>query len=240
MKIMFVEARSRIDEIALDRALLALKDHENIGLVATAQFLHLFQQVKAAFEKAGKTILTKKPSRHAVKDGQILGCDVSATPEEADAILYIGTGEFHPLGIQTQKPVFALNPFTGAVERISEKDIRKMQLQQQARIAKFNEAKTVGILVSTKPGQHEVQGKAGDLKKAIEKQGKQAFVFMAETFSPQELENFPHVDVWINTACPRIVDDLKSYKKLIVNANELPEPAGTHSDSQIQGHSTSC
>ena len=221
MKVMFIEAKSKLTEIDLDRALLAVKDFENIGLVATVQFLHLFPQIKAVLEKAGKGVLTAKPSRHATKEGQILGCDTSAAPEEADAVLYIGTGEFHPLGIQTPKPVFVLNPFTGAVQRISEKDIRKMQLQQQARIAKFNEAKTVGILVTTKPGQNEVQAKAADLKKGMEKQGKQAFVFMAETFSPQELENFPQVEVWVNTACPRIVDDLKSYKKTIVNANEL-------------------
>ncbi|MFH0869255.1 MAG: 2-(3-amino-3-carboxypropyl)histidine synthase subunit 1/2 [archaeon] len=221
MKIMFVEAKAKLDDLRLDRALIALADFEKVCLVATVQFLHLFPQVRSVFERAGKTVLIGKPSLHASKEGQILGCDASAVPEEADAVLYIGTGEFHPLGIAVQKPVFALNPFTGAVERVSEKDIRKMQLQQQARIAKFNEAAVVGILTTTKPGQNEVQRSVTDLKKEIEKLGKKAFVFIGDSFSPQELENFPQIDVWVNTACPRIVDDLKMYKKTIVNANEI-------------------
>lgn len=221
MKVMFIEAKGKLEDIELDRLLLAVKDFEKIGLVATVQFLNLFPQIKALLEKAGKTILVNNPKFHATKKGQILGCDASAAPEDADAIVYVGTGEFHPLGILVQKPIITFNPFTGSAQRISEKDIRKIQLQQQARIAKFNDAKTVGILVTTKPGQHEVQAKFTELRKNIEKIGKKVFVFMAETFSPQELENFPQIDVWVNTACPRIVDDLKSYKKTVVNANEL-------------------
>jgi len=218
---MFVEAKGRIEELELDRVLIALKDFEKIGLVATVQFLDLFPQVKMVLEKAGKVVLISKPRFHAVKTGQILGCDTSAVPEDADAILYIGTGEFHPLGINAEKPIFVLNPFTGAVQRISEKDIRKMQLQQQARVVIFNDAKNVGILVTTKPGQYEVQSKSADLKKKIDALGKKTFVFITDCLSPHELENFPQIDVWVNTACPRIVDDIKLYKKPIVNANEL-------------------
>lgn len=221
MKIMFIEARSKIEDLKLDRALITLADYEKIGVVATIQFLHLLPQVRQVFAKVGKRVLTRKPGLSAVKDGQILGCDASAVPEEADAILYIGTGEFHPLGILQQKPVFCLNPFTGAITKIAEKDARRMQLQQQVRIAEFNDAKTIGILVTTKPGQHELQGKTGDLKKKIEKLGKKIFVFTADTFNPQELENFPQVEVWVNTACPRVADDFKSYKKPVVNAGEL-------------------
>jgi len=221
MKIMFVDAKAKIDDLKLDRALIALAGHEKICLVATVQFLHLFPQVSAVLGRAGKTALVCKPTLHCSKEGQILGCDASAALEEADAVLYLGTGEFHPLGIKTQKPVFALNPFTGAVEKISEKIIRKMQLRQLARVAKFNEAKTVGILATVKPGQHEVQKNVSELKKGIEKLGKSAFIFISDCFSPQELENFPQIDVWVNTACPRLVDDFESYRKVVVNANEL-------------------
>ncbi len=225
MKVLFVEAKSTLNEIKLDRAVVAVNKYKIVGLVSTVQFLDLLPGVQGLLEKAGHKISISKPSLHVVKAGQLLGCDVTAIPQDCDCILYVGTGEFHPFGISlTQfgsKPFFKLNPFTGVCEQLSEKEIRKMQLQQQARIARFKEAKTVGILVTLKPGQHEMQGHVEKIKNKLEKEGKEVFVFISDTLNPAELENFPQIEAWINTACPRMVDDQEVYKKPVVNALEI-------------------
>lgn len=221
---MFVEAKAKLKELKLDKAIVALNKFKKIGLVSTVQFLELLPDVQKTLEKAGHQISMAKPQLHAIKAAQLLGCDVTAIPQDCDCVLYIGTGEFHPFGIGltqfAEKPFFILNPFSGTVEKLSEKEIRKMQLQQQARIIKFKEAKTVGILVTLKLGQNEMQGNVNVIKEKLEKEGKEVFVFIGDTLNPAELENFPQIDAWVNTACPRVVDDQELYKKPVVNVSE--------------------
>ena len=154
MRVMFAEAKSTLEEIKLDKAIVAVNKYKKVGLVSTIQFLDFLPDVQKTLEKAGHQVLTSKPQLHAIKAAQLLGCDVTAIPQDCDCVLYVGTGEFHPFGIGltqfSSKPFFKLNPFTGNVEILSEKEIRKMQLQQQARIVNFKAAKTIGILFTLK------------------------------------------------------------------------------------------
>ena len=74
------------------------------------QHKHELKKVKEIIEKAGK---------NAVIGGQILGCDVNAAKKiknKVDAFLYIGSGEFYPLGValETGKKVIIANPKTNA------------------------------------------------------------------------------------------------------------------------------
>jgi len=224
MKIMFVEAKSK-EEMQLDRIIVALKDFQKVGLVSTVQFSDQLPTLIKTLERAGKQVFMSKPRLHAVKDAQVLGCDVTAAVDldpKVECILFVGTGWFHPLGAgyQMEKPVFKLNPFTGVVERVSERDIHKWQLKQQVRIAKAKEAKVYGLLVTTKPGQLNLE-KAYELKTKLQATGKQVFIFIADTVNPGELLNFPEIEAWINTACPRMVDDQELFNRPIVNPYEL-------------------
>jgi len=225
MKVMFIEAKSN-REVQLDKTILALKDFQKVSVISTVQFLNQVPFVIKTLERAGKQVFIAKPRLHAVKEAQVLGCDATAALDldnKIDCVLYVGTGLFHPLGAgyHTEKPVFRLDPFTGQIEMLSEKQIRKWQLQQQARIVKAKEANVYGILVTQKPGQNEMQAKAYDLKKKFEAQGKRAYVFISDTINTNDLLNFPQIECWVNTACPRMVDDQELYNKPIVNASEL-------------------
>ncbi len=224
MKLLFINAKAKLNDIDLAEAIKAIKNYKTISLISTVQFLHLLDKTKAKLEAAGYKVLIGMPKVHAINKGQVLGCDVSAIAEKADCVLYIGTGKFHPLGIAASSaanlPMFCVEPFSGSVERVSAQEIRKFQLKQQARIVGFKAAKKVGILVTLKPGQHEMQGHVERIKEKLEKEGKQVFVFIGDTINPSELENFPQIEAWVNTACPRMVDDQELYKKPIVNASE--------------------
>ena len=75
---------------------------KKVGLVTTVQHKHELKKIKELIEKTGKK---------TVIGGQILGCDVNAAKKiksKVDAFLYIGSGEFHPLGValETNKKVF--------------------------------------------------------------------------------------------------------------------------------------
>jgi len=225
MKVMFVEARAK-DKVKLDAKVLAsLKQFNSIGLLATIQFIDSLNSIKTELEKQGKKVIISEPSKHTVYPGQVLGCDVSAAisiQDKVDCFLYIGDGKFHPLGIaiQTNKPVLTLNPYNNTIGKIDENEKRRWLSKQAARVSKVKDAKTIGILVSTKPGQHNLE-KALQIKKALEKKSKQVFLFIADTFNPNDLLNFPQIQAWINTACPRIVDDQEVFKKPIADVREL-------------------
>ncbi|MBD3263191.1 diphthamide biosynthesis enzyme Dph2 [Candidatus Woesearchaeota archaeon] len=225
MEVMFVEAKAK-KKVNIGKSVLnKLKDFKTIGLVATVQFVSQLPEIKSELKKAEKQIVISKPNKHAVYPGQVLGCDVSAAikiQNKVDCFLYIGDGKFHPLGIavQTNKPVIILNPYTNKVNKLSDAEKKKWLKKQAARVSKVRDAQILGILVTTKPGQQNLK-RAEQIKKKLQSQGKQAFVFVADTINPNDLLNFPQIQAWINTACPRLVDDQELFKKSIANADEI-------------------
>jgi 2-(3-amino-3-carboxypropyl)histidine synthase len=205
MKILHIPAISKI-KIELSKEQIA-KLPKKLGIVTTIQHL---QEIESLAKKIG-----------AINAGQILGCDVSRAEkikDKVDAYLYVGTGEFHPLGVAraTKKDVYIFNPFSKAISKISNEDIIKYEKKRKAALVKFLSAKRVGILVSTKKGQ-------SNMKKALElskKKDKEYFIFAFDTLIEPELENFPFIECWVNTACPRIADG----KANIINIDEIPKP----------------
>ncbi|MDP2908884.1 MAG: diphthamide synthesis protein, partial [Nanoarchaeota archaeon] len=140
--------------------------------------------------------------------GVVLGCDTSAAEnikDKVDFFVYIGTGKFHPLGValKTGKKVLVANPLTNQVSEISKEEVESYKKKLKGKYLKFLNAKKVGILVSTKAGQYRLK-KAFELQEKLEKP---SYIFMANNFSENELENYTDVGIFINTACPRIEFD---------------------------------
>ena len=87
-------------------------------------------------------------------------------------------------------------------------------------IARSEDARTFGIIVSSKIGQVRME-MARDLKALAEKHGLQANIFLMDLVSPDFLEGY-HVDAWVNTACPRIaIEDVLQYKKPLLTPPEF-------------------
>ena len=74
-------------------------------------------------------------------------------------------------------------------------------------------------MVSLKPGQYSYK-KAEEIKNKLKQQGKDCFIFVFDTLDSNELNNFPFIDFWVNTLCPRIADDKD--KKNIIDMSEIP------------------
>ena len=51
---------------------------------------------------------------------------------------------------------------------------------------------------------------------------KKFYFFVDNTISYGQLENFPFVEVWVNTACPRIgLDDQEAFRKGVLNLKDV-------------------
>ena len=230
MEILFEEIRS--DKSLIDvtkQAYSKIKSSKfnSIGLVSTVQHVGQLKKAKEWLEAQDFKVYIGKPGPKAKYSGQILGCDVGSAnsiKDKVNCIFYYGTGKFHALAVRyaTDLPVFALDPFANVVLEISDQEKQQYVKKRVIRIAKAKEANMFGLMVSTKPGQNQLR-LAEELKAKVDAKGKKAFIFLADTFNPNEILNFPDIDVWVNTACPRIVEDQDQYFKLLINSDELIE-----------------
>ena len=219
MKIMMVEGRytGKINLSNLDVSILP----KRIGLATTVQFLDFVGEIKQYLESNGKIILVDKLKQKY--EGQLLGCDVGGADkikENVDAFLYIGTGMFHPLGIaiNIDKDVFCYDPLSAILSKIDKRHVEKYNMKRKGAYLKFLESKEIGFLVSLKPGQN-------NFKKAIEwkekLKDKNCYIFAFDTLDFSQIENFPFVECWVNTACSRILDDYSKFPKPLVDLSDI-------------------
>ena len=214
-----VEGRytGKIDLSNLDASILP----QRIGLATTVQFLDFIDEVKHYLQEHGKEVFVDKMRQKY--EGQLLGCDYGAAEkirENVDAFLYFGTGKFHPLGIalNIDKEVFCYDPLIAVMSRIDKGEIERYNRKRKAAYLKFLEADNIGLLVSLKPGQNNFK-KAAELKKQLN--GKNCFIFVSDTIDFNQIENFPFIQCWVNTACNRILDDYDKFPKPLVDLGDI-------------------
>jgi diphthamide biosynthesis enzyme Dph1/Dph2-like protein len=137
---------------------------------------------------------------------------------KVDAFLYVGTGEFHPIRMALEsggKDVYCYDPQAKKLFKLPKKAVDDHNKRVRGQLLRFYHAKTVGLLVTTKPGQingrisaYSAQEKMGlPLQFLKRKDGKKYYLFAIETLDHQRLEDFPFIDCWVNFACNRIADD---------------------------------
>jgi len=218
----YIEYRVDISVPDLEKTLAVLKPYSKLAIGTTIQHSHQFDEIRKFFEKNNKKIVTGK-SELAHEEGQVLGCDASVVlkAKDADAILFIGNGMFHPLAIESKLPVFIFNPLDGKIRQIND-EIEKLRKKRRGVIVKALSCKNFGILVSTKPGQFNLP-QAKLAKKELEKRKLNAEILVANELEPLNVNNFMVFDCYVNTACPRMSDDTDEYGKPVLTIAMLQE-----------------
>ncbi len=219
MKIMMVEGRYK-GEINLSN-LDANTLPKTIGLATTVQFLDFVDEIKKYLESKGKIVFADKIRQKY--DTQLLGCDTGAAEkvkDNVDAFLYIGTGIFHPLGIalNIEKDVFCYDPLNAILSKIDRAEVERYNKKRKGAYLKFLQSTEIGILVSLKPGQNNFK-KAVELKKQLKE--KSCYIFAFDTLDFNQIENFPFIQCWVNTACNRILDDYSKFPKPLVDLSDI-------------------
>jgi 2-(3-amino-3-carboxypropyl)histidine synthase len=172
-----------------------------IGLVTTVQHVHLLDEVARYLESRGIQCRIAPGSDRTPYAGQVLGCSFEAARATGAAeILFVGTGIFHPLGVQlaTGARVIALDPYTGEVQ---EADASRLLRKRFAVIEKARAAESIGIIFSLKSGQQRL-----DLARRLESLAPNAFIVTLREVTPDVLLNLG-LDCYVNTACPRLAYD---------------------------------
>ncbi len=216
-----------VDLEVLRSALPLLAPYKKLGLVTTVSHLHQLDDMKKILREGDRSnpheVLTTRGAM-AILEGQVLGCDSSAADKLAgkvDALVYFGGGEFHPLGIKSKMPIFAVNPYARSARRIDE-DIEKKRKREQGMLIATSQAKSIGILVSTKSGQFGLRAAESAKKKLLALGIPRVAILVTGEVDFNSLKDFNSFDAYITTACPRLVDDAERVEKPIVNLSMLP------------------
>jgi 2-(3-amino-3-carboxypropyl)histidine synthase len=218
MKRLFIEGRYK-GRVILPK----LKMESPIGIFTPVQFVDNLDSIASQIENQGLKTKTYKPG-HARYKGQVLGCSIERFPG-VKSILYVGDGRFHPLALafKNKVPVHCYNPFTRKMSIINDEELSHYRKMKEKAIKRFLMSDSVGILVSTKEGQSRLKH-AIQLKKKLEAGKKKAYVLLADELNLQGLENFPFIQCFVNTACPRIsYDEYQKSPKPIVELDDILE-----------------
>jgi 2-(3-amino-3-carboxypropyl)histidine synthase len=222
--IVYIEAKAKLNiEPAVEKAVPLMKPWKKIGLATTIQHADRLEQAKKILEKAEKTVYIGNTG-HGKRPGQILGCDYAnakAITDKVEAFLFIGGGRFHPLGLflATMKPTVVADPFENTAYVIDE-DAQKIILKRWANINEAKNAQIFGVIVGLKPGQTNIQA-AVEIKEELEKNSKRAVLLALREINPASLMQFPTLDAYVNTACPRVAfDESSGFKKPVLTIAE--------------------
>ncbi len=220
--VLFIELSSDLDVLPLlEEALPKLK--KSVAITAAIQYVPFLPTVKGFLEQNGLEVHVGEGDSRVAYPGQILGCNFSApkaVAEDVEQFLYVGEGNFHPLGISlaTGKDVLVVDPEMNEVRDMAEFRDRILR-QRHAIITELASASTFGIIVSSKIGQNRF-GLARKIKEDLEKKGKKAVLFLLDNLNPDYLIGLD-VDAFVSVACPRIaIDDFALHKKSIITPVE--------------------
>jgi 2-(3-amino-3-carboxypropyl)histidine synthase len=180
-----------------------------VGLITNIQHMKLLPDVSSLLRKSG---------REAVIGGQVLGCwyvNANKIEDSVDAFLFVGSGVFHSLGLKTEKPVYALDLEKMKIEKV---DMSLFEKRRYVHIFNARNAKSFAVLVTSKAGQHNLIGSAEKIKKQLEERDKKAYILVMDEITDSVLSGIK-VDAFINTACPRLLDD--TWSRPFINAGDV-------------------
>jgi 2-(3-amino-3-carboxypropyl)histidine synthase len=228
----YIEARATVSvEKAVAAALPLLSGYVKVGLATSVQHLQAINEAREILTRAGKTVVVGD-NRQTAYAGQVLGCNyrnVKSIADEVDAFLFLGGGLFHALGValSTSKPTVIADPYDNRAFSVDD-EAQKILRQRWASIQEATKAKTIGVLIGLKPGQKKVD-LALKIKESAVKHGCAAYLLAAREVTPEALMEFPSIDAYVNTACPRISLDAPKFSKPVLTVNEFMVAVGESS-----------
>ncbi len=218
------EAKARfLDMVGRDAPLAG----NRLGLVGSIQHLHLLEDFSDRLQEAGFEVTIPTGGERLTFPGQVLGCNYSGDDSSIGHYLFLGSGDFHPIGLvlHTGKPLAMLDPYTGDATEMGRDRIERILRQRFGLIMAVEEAERFAILIGEKPGQMR-RSLALRMKKMLEKHGKKGYLLALEHIGPELVDFYP-VDAYVNTACPRIaIDDSTRYGKPLITPFELEVALG--------------
>ena len=227
-KILYVPLFSNVDPFPImEDAVEELADPDDdpdVGLVTTAQHMNRFDEMSEWLEDRGYEVHVRRGDDRLTHEGQVLGCNYASAEVDADQILYVGGGKFHPMGLameHQEKRVIIGDPVNNVVKVA---DAERFMKQRYATVHKAMDAERWGVIFCTKIG----QGRWEQAQNILDGND-DAYLITMDEVTPDRLRNFDF-DAFVNTGCPRITtDDGPQFHKPMLTPGEYEIAVGNKS-----------
>ncbi|MDL5360737.1 diphthamide biosynthesis enzyme Dph2 [Halalkalicoccus sp. NIPERK01] len=220
-KIIYVPLFSNVEVLPIIEESLEEIEGEEVGLVTTAQHMNRFEEMREFLEERGYTVHTRKGDDRLTHEGQVLGCNYASADIDADNVLYVGGGKFHPLGLAMEHPeknVVIADPVNNVVTIA---DTEKFMKQRYGAVHRAMDAEKWGVIFCTKIG----QGRWDEAERIVD-ENENAYLITMDEVTPDRLRNFD-MDAFVNTGCPRITtDDGPQFHKPMLTPGEYEIAVG--------------
>ena len=220
----YVEARATVNiSEAVEKALPLLEKWRRIGLATTVQHVQTLDVVREVLVRAAKIVIIGDAGRLSYP-GQVIGCDYSnakSIVKDIEAFLFVGGGRFHALGValSTSKPTIVADPYDNRAFSVDDEADRVLR-QRWRSVEEAQKARNFGILIGLKPGQKNLE-QALQIKRKLEEKGKNACMFAIREATSEALSEFPTIEAYVNTACPRLsIEDAQRFRVTVLSKNE--------------------
>ncbi|MEF8913931.1 diphthamide biosynthesis enzyme Dph2 [Natronomonas sp.] len=232
-KIIYVPLFSNVEVTPImEESLEELADPDEdpaVGLVTTAQHMNKFDEMRSWLEDRGYEVEVRRGDDRLTHEGQVLGCNYASADVDADQILYVGGGKFHPLGLAMEHPdkkVVIADPVNNVVKIA---DTEKFMKQRYASVHKAMDAEEWGVIYCTKIG----QGRWEKAQEIVEN-NENAYLLTMDEVTPDRLTNFG-LDAYVNTGCPRITtDDGPQFKQPMLTPGEYEIAVGNKDLEELE------
>ncbi|MEF8773898.1 MAG: diphthamide biosynthesis enzyme Dph2 [Halobacteriales archaeon] len=233
-KIIYVPLFSNVDvepimERALEEQLPDPEEDPDLGLVTTAQHMNQFEEMREWLAERGYEVHTRRGDDRLTHEGQVLGCNYASADIDADRVLYVGGGKFHPRGLAMDHPdkeVVIADPVNNVV---TVADAEAFVKQRYGAIHRAMDAESWGVIFSTKIGQGRWEAAQRILEDADD-----AYLITMDEVTPDRLLHFD-VDAFVNTACPRITtDDGPQFDKPMLTPGEYEIAVGNKPMDELE------
>jgi 2-(3-amino-3-carboxypropyl)histidine synthase len=177
--------------------------------------MNKFDEMRSWLEERGYTVETRRGDDRLTHEGQVLGCNYASADVDAEQILYVGGGKFHPLGLAMEHPdknVIIADPVNNVVTIA---DTEKFMKQRYGAVHRAMDAEEWGVIFCTKIGQGR-----WEIAEEIVEENDNAYLLTMDEVTPDRLTNFGF-DAYVNTGCPRITtDDGPQFKQPMLTPGE--------------------
>jgi len=206
----------------VNKSIETIRRFRHIGLVTMSQHLHMLDAVRRQYEEMGFQV-SIGDGKGQLRKGQVFGCEFYPAfniKDLVDAFVFLGQSPFHAVGvaISTGKPTFMLDPYRGVIEdmaALSEEMMKKRYLA----LALARDAQRFGMIVGLREGQVSIR-RMRELKRALEERGRSVQMIAMRNITNDNLQSFRGIDVFIQSACPRVSMDGYTFDRPVLSVPE--------------------
>ena len=178
---------------------------KKLALMSTVQYVATLYAVKTALDKQINMFI---PQIKPLSPGEVLGCTAPRLPSDTDALVFVADGRFHLEAAMIANPTIVAYRYDPFTQRVFEEsyDHPEMLRIRNSMIALARNATSFGIILGTLGRQGNTLV-LDDIIKKLEAAGKETMVFLMSEVRPSTLQQYPDIQVWVQTSCPRLSID---------------------------------